>query len=115
METREGREDKETKKRKRQRGIRASALGHELEGWIFFMKGFEKRAGRNPLSSACPYTMKKSQVRKLKPEFAKMKIRPSGPVARDFRVFVAVLFRTLASRLINEPRAIVIVIVICLS
>lgn len=28
------------------RGREASALGRELERWIFFMKGFEGRAGR---------------------------------------------------------------------
>lgn len=43
MEERED-EDKETRKRKRQGGGIASALGRELEGWIFFMKGFEGRA-----------------------------------------------------------------------
>jgi len=37
-------EDKDTRKRKRQGGRGASALGRELEGWIFFMKGFEGQA-----------------------------------------------------------------------
>lgn len=33
----------------------ASAFERELEGWIFFMKGFEGRAGRAPPPpSACP-------------------------------------------------------------
>lgn len=46
--------DKETRKRKSRGGRdrvgegKASALGRELEGWIFFMKGFEGRAGRAP-------------------------------------------------------------------
>lgn len=45
---RNGEAKETTRERREKEGGGASALGRELERWIFFMKGFEGRAGRVP-------------------------------------------------------------------
>lgn len=85
----EEREDETKKrgKRKRQRG--ASALGRELERWIFFMKEFERRIQRGLLGLSLNH--EKPRVPKLKPEFAKMKIRPQVVLSRRMSAFLSLM------------------------